>query len=82
MGKKRRRLRDKIAACGLQGSKQFGEDLLVAAQKNHNVVDAKLTLYGSDGAANMLRFGPEPSVSRISTCNRSLVTSCHLPPER
>ena len=51
VGRKRRRLRNKVAACGLQGSKQFGEDLFVAAQKNHNVVDAKRTLYGSDGAA-------------------------------
>ena len=51
VGRKRRRLRNKVAACGLQGAKQFGQDLFVAAQKNHNVVDANLTLYGSDGAA-------------------------------
>ena len=51
VGKKRRRLRNKVAACGPQGATQFGQDLFVAAQKNHNVVDAKRTLYGSDGAA-------------------------------
>jgi len=53
LGKKRRRLRNKVAACGLQGAGQFGQDLFVAAQKNHNVVDANLTLYGSDGAASL-----------------------------
>ena len=35
LGGKRRRLRNKIAACGLEGSEQFGQDLFVAAQKNH-----------------------------------------------
>jgi hypothetical protein len=35
VGKKRRRLRNKIAASGLEGAKRFGEDLFVAAQKYH-----------------------------------------------
>jgi len=51
VGRKRRRLRNKVGACGLQGAKQFGQDLFVAAQKYHNVIDAKRTLFGSDGAA-------------------------------
>ena len=51
VGRKRRRLRNKVAACGLQGAKQFGQDLFVAAQKYHNVVDALQTHFGSDGAA-------------------------------
>ena len=30
VGRKRRRLRNKVAACGLQGAKQFGQDLFTA----------------------------------------------------
>jgi len=114
VGKKRRRLRNKVAACGLQGAKHrtcsppsrraraiarltrarasgprhapnagtafhhLARDAsglsfprakpnrgrpvgtgLAAAQKNHNVVDAKLTLYGSDGAACLETIGLE-----------------------
>jgi len=49
LGRKRWRVTNKVAACGVYGSKTFGEDLFVAAQKNHNVVDAGTTLFLSDG---------------------------------
>ncbi|MGD8241083.1 MAG: UPF0236 family protein [Armatimonadota bacterium] len=49
VGRKRWRVTNKVAACGVYGSKTFGEDLFVAAQKNHNVVDAETALFLSDG---------------------------------
>jgi hypothetical protein len=49
VGRRRRRLTNKVAAAGIYGPKEFGEDLFVTAQKHHNVVDAKAMLFGSDG---------------------------------
>ncbi|MHC4250006.1 MAG: UPF0236 family transposase-like protein [Planctomycetota bacterium] len=49
VGRNRWRLTDKVHACGVYGSKVFGEDLFVAAQKKHNIVDAETTLFLSDG---------------------------------
>jgi hypothetical protein len=56
VGRKRRRLTNKVAACGVYGSKTFGEDLFVAAQKKHNVVEADTVLFMSDG---------DPALARI-----------------
>jgi hypothetical protein len=49
VGEKRRRLTNKVAAVGVYGPKEFGEDFFVTAQKHHNVCDAKAMLFGSDG---------------------------------
>ncbi|MHC4505851.1 MAG: UPF0236 family transposase-like protein [Planctomycetota bacterium] len=49
VGKNRWRVTNKVTASGVYGSKTFGEDLFVAAQKHHNVVDAETVLFLSDG---------------------------------
>ena len=49
VGKKRNRLTNKVAACGIYGPKDFGADLFVAAQRYHNVTDATAVLFSSDG---------------------------------
>jgi hypothetical protein len=49
VGRNRWRVTNKAAACGVHGSKAFGEDLFVTAQRNHGVVDAETTLFLSDG---------------------------------
>lgn len=48
---KRCRLVDKGVCYGVNGSVEFGKDFLVMAQARHNVVDAKVGTYLSDGAA-------------------------------
>ena len=47
---RRRKLTNKVAVASLGGSKTFGQDLFVAAQKHHNVTEARHVLYSSDGA--------------------------------
>ena len=49
VGKKRNRLTNKVAICGVYKPKEFGEDLFVTAQKYHNVVEAEALLFSSDG---------------------------------
>lgn len=49
VGKKRNRLTNKVATCGVYSPKEFGEDLFVIAQKYHNVVEARAALFSSDG---------------------------------
>jgi transposase len=51
-GKHRRcRLVDKGICYGIHGSAEFGKDFLVMAQARHNVVEARIGTYLSDGAA-------------------------------
>ena len=46
---KRRRLTHKVAVASVQGAAAFGKDLFAAAQKEHNIVEARSVLYSSDG---------------------------------
>jgi hypothetical protein len=49
-GKKARpRLTNKVAAVSLDGSTTFGADMYIAAQKYHNISEARLIHYASDG---------------------------------
>jgi hypothetical protein len=49
-GKKERpRLTNKVAAVSLEGSTIFGAEMYVAAQKYHNISEARLIHYASDG---------------------------------
>jgi len=62
VGEKRNRLTNKVAVCGIYNTKEFGEDLFVAAQKHHNVADATAMLFSSDGerALESLRLNHFP----------------------
>ena len=49
----RRRLAGKARCFGLRGSRRFGEDLFVTAQRAHNVTEAACGVYLSDGASSL-----------------------------